>query len=213
MNKSQIIKKTAKFARNYFKGDSSGHDWWHTFRVWNLAKKIAKKEKGADLFIIELAALLHDVDDWKLRIVNNKTEKWLDKLKIQKETKKHILEITKDLSFKGAGVKSKIKTLEGKIVQDTDRLDAIGALGISRAFAFGGSRNREIYNPAIKPIMHKTFESYKNNNNSSVNHFYEKLLLLKDLMNTNAARKIANQRHKYMENFLKQFFNEWNNKK
>lgn len=213
MSKKQIIKKTVEFVEDYFKGDSSGHDWWHTFRVWSLAKKIAKKEKSADLFVVELAALLHDVDDWKLEKVSNNTEKWLNRLKIQKETQKHILEITRRLSFKGAGVKSKIRTLEGKIVQDADRLDAIGAIGISRAFAFGGSRNREIYNPTIKPILHKTFNSYKTNSNSSINHFYEKLLLLKDLMNTNFAKKIAIQRHKYMENFLKQFINEWNGKK
>ncbi|TSC93829.1 MAG: uncharacterized protein CEN87_729 [Parcubacteria group bacterium Licking1014_1] len=212
MNKNKIIKGIQNYIKKEFKGESTGHDWWHIFRVWKMAKEIAKKESG-DLFIIELGALLHDIADWKfhddVKAGSKKTRQLLNRFKVDEATIKHVCDIVDNVSFKGAGVKNKIKTLEGKIVQDSDRLDVIGAMGIARTFAYGGSIKREIYNPSIKPKLHKSFEEYKKNQSSSINHFYEKILLLKDRLNTKTAKKIAIQRHKFLENYLKQFFKEW----
>lgn len=216
MTNIQIIKKTTTYVKNKLYGEGSGHDWWHIVRVVSTAKTIAKKEK-ADLFIVELAALLHDIADWKFNdgdeMAGSRVSKeWLIKLKVNPEVIDHVCDIIATSSFKGAGVKSEMKTLEGKIVQDADRLDAIGAIGIARTFAYGGHKNREIYNPTIKPQLHKTAEQYKSNNSPTINHFYEKLLLLKNLMNTKTGRRIALKRHRYMEEFLKQFFAEWKGK-
>lgn len=214
MNKEEVIKKTAKYVRGKMLEEASGHDWWHVYRVWNLSKKIAKEEKGANMLIVELAALLHDLEDWKFNDNKNfiLTKKYLNNLEINKENAESTLEIVKNISFKGAGVKNKIKTKEGKIVQDADRLDAIGAIGIARVFAYGGHANREMHNPLIKPKLHKTFNQYKNNKGSSINHFYEKLLLLKNKLNTKTAKKIATKRHEFIVKFLKEFFREWNEK-
>ncbi|MBN2052580.1 HD domain-containing protein [Candidatus Woesearchaeota archaeon] len=216
--KNRILKATEEYVKKELTGESSGHDWWHTQRVWKTAVKIAKKEK-ADLIVVQLAALLHDIADWKFNNDNesagsDKAKEWLDKIGVDENISNHICEIIHDLSFKGAGVKSEIKTKEGMIVQDADRLDAMGAIGIARAFATGAKFNREIYNPEIKPTLHQTAEDYKKSKGygGSINHFYEKLLLLKDRMNTATAKKIAEKRHKFMEHYLKEFFNEWNGK-
>lgn len=215
MNKNLIIKKIKERAKIFFKNDFTGHDWWHSWRVWKLAKKIAQKE-GGDLFVIELAALLHDVEDWKFsdrkNLRANLAKKWLKQLKINKNKTEHICHIVENVSFKGAEIKNKIKTKEGMIVQDADRLDAIGAIAIARVFMWGGYAKREMHNPNISPKKYKTFKQYKNSKSTSINHFYEKLLLLKDRLNTKTAKKIAIKRHKFMEKFLRQFFNEWNNK-
>jgi uncharacterized protein len=215
MNKKFIVKKIEKRLKEKLKNETTGHDWWHAWRVCNSAKKIAKKE-GGDSFVIELASLLHDVEDWKFNgLKDSKTalaEKWLNELNVDKKTIKHVCHIIKNVSFKGAGVKNKIKTIEGKIVQDADRLDVIGAIGIARTFTYGGYKNRQIYDPKIKPKFHKTFQQYKNSNYTSINHFYEKILLLKDRLNTKTAKKIAVRRHKLVEQFLKQFLGEWQNK-
>lgn len=213
MDKRKIIKKTAEYAKEELNNDFSGHDWWHTHRVWQSAKYIAKHEK-ADMFIVELASLLHDIADWKFNNGDEsagpvKAGNWLKRLGVDHNTINRICEIVKNISFKGAAVSSKIYSIEGKIVQDADRLDAMGAMGIARTFAFGGFDKREIYNPKIKPILHKSFQQYKNNKSSSINHFYEKLLLLKDLMNTKTAEKIAQSRHEFMLKFLDEFFKEW----
>ena len=213
MNKKQIINEVKNYIRKNFQGESTGHDWWHAFRVWQTAKKIARKE-GGDLFIIELAALLHDIADWKFYNGNTKagSEKakiLLKKLKVDSGVIKEICHIIDNVSFKGAGVKNGIKTKEGKIVQDADRLDVIGAIGIARTFAYGGYKGREIYNPNIKPMFHKSFKTFKDGKSTSINHFYEKLLLLKDRLNTKTAKKIARERHKFLESYLKQFFKEW----
>ncbi len=213
MNKNKIIRQVQSYVKKEFEGESSGHDWWHIFRVWKMAKEIAKKE-GGDLFVIELGALLHDIADWKfhggdLKAGSKKARPLLKKFKVDKTTIEHVCDIIDNVSFKGAGAKNGIKTLEGKIVQDSDRLDVIGAIGIARTFAYGGNKGREIYNPNIKPKLHKSFDDYKNNKSSSVNHFYEKVLLLKDRLNTKTAKKIAEPRHKFLENYLKQFFKEW----
>lgn len=212
MNKEQIINSTADFVRNELQTDSSGHDWWHIYRVWQLAKSIQKTEKG-DLFIIELAALLHDIADWKF----NKTEQagldkvsnWLTSQTVEASIIDKVVEIIANVSYKGAGVKDKMISIEGKIVQDADRLDAIGAIGVARTFAYGGKYQREMHNPNEKHTLHKSFEAYKSSKGTTVNHFYEKLLLLKDRMNTATAVSMAEKRHQFMESFLNQFYDEW----
>ena len=216
MRNANVIKETANFVQSKLQGEGSGHDWWHIYRVWNLAKIIARYEH-ADLFVIQIAALLHDIADWKLHdgdeeIGPRLAKEWLEKQKVDKSVISHVCEIIAGISFKGAGVASKLKTIEGRIVQDADRLDALGAIGIGRTFAFGGYKQREMYNPDIKVHLAKNFEEYKAAGQTTINHFYEKLLLLKDLMNTVTARKMAVKRHKYMENFLKEFFMEWSGK-
>ena len=213
-DKEFILKQTAEFVREHFKKEVTGHDWWHTERVWKMALRIAKEEKDVDLFVVQLAALLHDIADWKFHngdvsASHKLAEEKLKKLKVEEDVISHVCEIIRELSFKGAKVKSKMRTKEGMIVQDADRLDAIGAIGIARCFATGAKLNREIYNPKIRPKLHKTFEEYKKAESTSINHFYEKLLLLKDLMNTETAKKIAKERHKFMEQFLDRFFKEW----
>jgi len=204
-----MLKRTEDYIRNYFENEGSGHDWWHIHRVRNMALKLFENE-GGDKFIIEMAALLHDLDDWKLNSgTESKTVKWLKTLDIEEARAEKILEIIEQVSFKGAGVENKARTIEAKIVQDADRLDAIGAIGIARTFAYGGHKSRPIYHPDIKPVMHSDFESYKNSNAPTINHFYEKLLLLKNALNTSAAIEIAKNRHIFMETFLTQFFAEW----
>ena len=207
------LEATEKYIQNQFENEGSGHDWWHIFRVRNLALKIAEKE-GGDLFIIEMAALLHDLDDWKLNGDSNesKSKKWLEEIGVSALETNRILEIIEQVSFKGADVENVAICLEAKIVQDADRLDAIGAIGVARTFAYGGSKHRLIYDPEIKPFMHSDFEAYKKNTAPTINHFYEKLLLLKDRLNTASAIQLAESRHRFMEDFLKQFFNEWEGK-
>lgn len=196
--------------KKQFEGEGSGHDWWHIFRVKNLALKIAQQE-GGNIFRTEMAALLHDLDDWKLvsEIDASKTEAWLQKLKLSETDSAKILKLIEQVSFKGAKVETKATSLEAKIVQDADRLDAIGAIGIARTFAYGGNKGRLLYHPDVKPELHENFEAYKKTTAPTINHFYEKLLLLKDRLNTKTAKEIANSRHKYLEDFLNQFFNEW----
>ena len=208
----QIIKQTEEFIHQRFADDGSGHDWWHIHRVRNLALELARMEH-ANPFIIEMAALLHDLDDWKLNPESNLVQHWIDQLHLPEAESSHILHITQNISFKGAGVSTPMTSIEGKVVQDADRLDAIGAIGIARTFAFGGSRNRLIYHPGIKPQMHQSFESYQQNQSHTINHFYEKLLLLKDRMQTPGGHQMALHRHRIMEDFLNEFFQEWEGKK
>lgn len=212
MDKVVYVQETAIYVRLQFEQDASGHDWWHIHRVWQLAIKIAKHEH-ADLFLVEMAALLHDLDDWKLsehKHKGSRSEKWMAKLGIPPDYINKIEHIISEVSFKGAGVDTTPTTLEAQVVQDADRLDAMGAIGIARTFAYGGNRNRQIYDPEIKPEMHIDFESYKKTNAPTINHFYEKLLLLKDRMNTAYGKKLANERHRFMKLYLDQFFKEWN---
>ncbi|OGI36028.1 MAG: phosphohydrolase [Candidatus Moranbacteria bacterium RIFOXYA2_FULL_43_15] len=216
MDKKEILNKTEKFVKESLKGDSSGHDWWHVYRVWKSAINIGKKEK-ANMFIVELGALLHDIADFKFHngddtIGAKVSREWLEKQGVDGEVISRVCDIVKGVSFKGAGVKSEIKTLEGMVVQDADRLDAIGAIGIARVFAYGGAMGREIYNPEIKALNHKSFEEYKNADSTSINHFYEKLLLLKSLMNTKTGKKMAEERHKFLKQYLDRFLDEWNGK-
>lgn len=212
INHKNIIIETEKYVSELFASNTNGHDYAHTLRVRNIAIKIAKTEISCILFIVEMAALLHDADDWKLN-GNTKTENaktWLLKNNIDENTINIICEIIDNLSFKGANVKEKELSIEGKIVQDADRIDAIGAIGIARAFAYGGSKNRALYNPESKNVFHNSFDEYKNSEGSTINHFYEKLLLLKDRINTKKGKQIAEERHEFMVNYLNQFFNEWN---
>ena len=216
MDKEKILKQTADYVESRLAGEGSGHDWWHVYRVWKNAVHIGKHEK-VDLFVVELAALLHDIADWKFHDGNEEiglqlSREWLLQLKVDENVITHVCQIIKDISFKGSGVVTKMKSVEGMVVQDADRLDAIGAIGIARTFAYGGAKGREMYNPKIKPEKHESFEQYKNNKNPTINHFYEKLLLLKDLMNTVTATKIAEKRHKIMEEYLENFFHEWEGK-
>ena len=210
-NKKNILRQTENFIREQFSNEGSGHDWWHIYRVRNMALYLAEKE-GGDKFIIELAALLHDLDDWKIAGDSDsvRTKIWLQKIGLSEEEIKNILEIIEQVSYKGAGVETKAISLEAQIVQDADRLDAIGAIGIARTFAYGGNKGRLIYHPEINPLLHDSFDSYKKSDGPTINHFYEKLLLLKDRLNTETAKKLALQRHQFMELFLKQFFMEWN---
>lgn len=212
MTPESIIQSTASHIQQVFQHDSSGHDWWHIHRVWKTALAIARQE-GAEAFVVELAALLHDLDDWKLDASSDGTpvraRAWLENMGVEVEVRDHVCAIITHLSFKGAGVENRISTLEGKVVQDADRLDALGAVGIARAFAYGGHKGRLMHDPAQPPRLHATFEQYKNSEGTTVNHFHEKLLLLKDRMNTATGRRMAQDRHAFMEQYLDQFHREW----
>ena len=213
MNKTLMIEETKTFVKNKLYGEGSGHDWFHIERVYNLAKYLAEKE-NADSFIVEMAALLHDIDDWKFSDTNDSNtttiENFLNSINIDHDSFKKIIEIIQTMSFKGGVVDSTQHTIEGKVVQDADRLDAIGAIGIARTFAYGGSKNRLMYDPTIQPMDFQSLDEVKNAENHTINHFYEKLLKLKYLMNTNTAKEIAEKRHKFMEEFLNEFYSEWN---
>ena len=218
MNQEQIIEKTIEFVKADLRDSEKGHDWWHTYRVWKMARFLAQKE-NADLFVVELAALLHDIADPKFHNGNEeigpkKAREFLNSLKTDEKIVNQVENIIANVSFrKTLENNSEFKSKELEIVQDADRLDAIGAIGIARAFHYGGYKNREIYNPEIKPITKMTKEQYKNNDSTTINHFYEKLLTLKNLMNTETAKSIAENRHKFMENFLNEFFKEWSGEK
>ena len=212
-----IIEKTIIFVKQQLQNIESGHDWFHIERVFKNALLIAKTE-NCNLLVVQLAALLHDIADSKF---NNGDENIGPKIareflflnNIEPEIIDQIVFIIENISFKGGNFERKKSTIELEIVQDADRLDAIGAIGIARTFNYGGYKNRQIYNPEIAPNLAMTKEQYKNSEAPTINHFYEKLLLLKDKMNTETAKKIALERHQFMETFLEQFYNEWNGKK
>jgi uncharacterized protein len=213
MTNQQIINVTAAHIREKFLGEGSGHDWWHIYRVWQTALHIAGVE-DADLYIVQLGALLHDIADWKFhdgddRIGSTQARAWLTAQGADNATIDHVVGIVDHISFKGAGVATPMPTLEGQIVQDADRLDAIGAIGIARAFAYGGAKSRVMHDPDTAPVQHESFAAYKTAHGTTINHFYEKLLLLKDRMNTAEGRRMAEARHAFMEGFLNQFHAEW----
>ena len=210
---NSIIDQTARHIRSLMASDSSGHDWWHIDRVRKTAVMIARGEH-AHTGIVELAALLHDIADWKFHGGDETAgpraaREWLQQFTISGDDTDHICDIIATLSFKGANVATPMATLEGQCVQDADRLDAIGAIGIARAFAYGGHKGRLMYDPDDPPQPRDTFEAYKRNAGPTINHFHEKLLLLRDRMNTPTAKRVANQRHAFMETFLQQFHREW----
>jgi len=210
----QLIDVTKKFVKKTLGiSDPTAHDWYHVERVLNNSIYIAKSEQNVNLEIAKLAALLHDIADWKFTDDEMKggkvTRKWLEKNKVPEDIIRKVSRIVDTISYKG-GTNPPMKSIEGKIVQDADRLDAMGAIGIARAFAYGGFKGRAIYNPFNKPKLFNNAKDYKNNEGTSVNHFYEKLLLLKDMMNTKTGKKMAIKRHKILEDYLKEFYKEWN---
>ena len=209
----QLIAQTAAHAEQALAGDASGHDWWHVQRVWRNAAAIGRAT-GADMLVVELAALLHDIADWKFHDGDESAgpraaRQWLESLAVEPAVIARVCHIVEHISYKGANVTAEALPLEGQVVQDADRLDAIGAIGIARAFAYGGSKGRTLYDPAVPPELHESFAAYKNNQGHTVNHFYEKLLLLKDRMNTVAGQRLAEARHTFMQQFLDQFLAEW----
>jgi len=217
MNKQQVISNTENFVKTTLKNAEGGHDWFHILRVWNNAKLMAKDEK-VDVFIVELGALLHDIADSKFHngdetIGPKVARDFLESQKVEEAIIIHIENIITNISYKGGNFDQKFRSPELDVIQDADRLDAIGAIGIARCFNYGGFKNRPLHNPEIKPNLNLTKEEYKKSNAPTINHFYEKLLLLKDRMNTKTGKKIAEERHQYMETFLQQFYDEWNGEK
>lgn len=213
MEYADIKKAVIDYAKQKLSNDSSGHDWWHTLRVMNIAVHLAKHEE-ADLHIVEIASLLHDVNDYKLIEQNAQhgmanVPAFLKTLGLDDQTIDRILIVVEIVTFTGAIEKHPGISKEALIVQDADRLDAIGAIGVARAFTFGGYKRHSIYTPDELPRMYKTFDAYKNRTSCTINHFYEKLLKLKDGMNTQEAKRIAENRHRFLEEFLKQFLYEW----
>lgn len=215
MSHADIVAQTAAHVEAKFSGEGTGHDWWHMYRVWCLSKTITTNEPTADLFVVELGALLHDIADWKFHdgdeeVGPREARLWLEGLQVDEKVIAQIEDIIRTVSFKGAGVASNMRTIEGKIIHDADKLDALGAIGIARVFAYGGANKRAIYDPGDTPVAHDSFEAYKQSQGTSINHFYEKLLLLKDRMYTQTGKDLAALRHAYMETFLKEFYAEWN---
>ena len=217
MTQQQIIDKTVEFVKQKLQNAEGGHDWFHIERVWKNAKLIAQNEK-CDRAIVELGALLHDIADSKFHngdeTVGPKVARaFLESLEVTEDVILHVENIIKYISYKGGHQSKDFTSIELDIVQDADRLDAIGAIGIARTFNYGGFKNRAIYDAEIAPDLNMTKEQYKNSTAPTINHFYEKLLLLKDLMNTKTGKKIAQQRHYFMQEFLNQFYAEWNGEK
>jgi uncharacterized protein len=216
-----VLEKTVAYVKETLYTDASGHDWWHIYRVWQTAKTIGNHYPEADNLVIQLSALLHDIADWKdnngdFDMGPKVAEAWL--LQFEDITQQQINEvkhIIRHISFKGATAEVVQLSLEGQIVQDADRLDAIGAMGIARTFAYGGSRGNLMYDPNIEPIKNQDEESYVHGKKPSttINHFYEKLLLLKDRLNTEYGKELEQNRHAFMETYLQQFFAEWDGKR
>ncbi len=212
MENQEIINKTVAFVKATLADAEWGHDRWHIYRVWKTAQHIAQAEEG-DMLIVELWALLHDIADAKFHngddsVGPKKAKEFLQSLHVEENIVNHVENIVKNVSFGGGNHQQNFSSIELHIVQDADRLDAIGAIGIARTFSYGGHAGREIYNPEIKPNLTMTKEEYRKNTWPSLNHFYEKMLLLKDRMNTETGKKLAEHRHKYMENFLEEFYQE-----
>lgn len=214
MNQEIVIQKTIDFVKEVLSDAEGGHDWWHVYRVWKLSKHIAQAE-NVDNFVVELGALLHDIADSKFHdgdeeIGPRKAREFLTSLGVQEDVKIHVEKIISNISFKGGKHTQQFKSPELDVIQDADRLDAVGAIGIARTFNYGGHKGREIYNPEMKPNLTMTKEEYKNSSAPTLNHFYEKLLLLKDRMNTSTGKSMAEHRHTFMEQFLDEFYKEWN---
>lgn len=217
MMNPNLINATIKFVKIELKNAEGGHDWFHIERVYKNALLIANGE-NCDILVVELGALLHDIADSKFHngdesVGPKKARLFLESENVSENTIIHVVNIIDNISFKGGNVVKNFHSLELDIVQDADRLDAIGAIGIARTFNYGGFKNRAIYNPEITPNLSMSKEEYNNSTAPTINHFYEKLLLLKDKMNTETAKKIAQERHQFMELFLSQFYAEWDGKK
>ena len=217
MENEKLIENTIAFVKLQLKDAEGGHDWFHIERVYKNTLAIAKEEQ-CDILICKLGALLHDIADSKFHNgdekIGPKTARYfLENENVSEEIIKHVIQIIENISFKGGNFEKKFDSIELQIVQDADRLDAIGAIGIARCFNYGGFKDRTIYNPEIKPNLSMSKEEYKNANAPTINHFYEKLLLLKDKMNTETGKKMALKRHEFMELFLEQFYAEWQGQK
>ncbi|MUU78974.1 HD domain-containing protein [Winogradskyella endarachnes] len=218
VSEKQLIASTIDFVKTELKNAEGGHDWFHVERVYKNTLLIAKHE-NVNITVVSLAALLHDIADSKFHngdetIGSKKASAFLLSKNVDSEIIEHVAQIIDNMSFKNSfDLNTAFNSLEMEVVQDADRLDAIGAIGIARCFNYGGFKNRALYNPEIKPNLNMTKAEYKNSNAPTINHFYEKLLLLKDQMNTKTGKRIALERHNYMKGFLKQFYAEWEGKK
>lgn len=215
MDEDNTINKTVAFVKNTLRETEGGHDWWHIYRVWKNAQHIAKNEKDLDILVVELGSLLHDIADSKFHngdeeIGPKAARDFLESLQIEEHVIFHVESIVRHVSFKGSLEGQTWTSPELSVVQDADRLDAIGAIGVARAFAYGGSKHREIYNPDKKPHLHDSFHSYARDEGTTINHFYEKLLLLKERMQTKTGVEMARESHDFMVRFLDRFFAEWN---
>ncbi|MCQ6560007.1 HD domain-containing protein [Paenibacillus mendelii] len=210
-DRREVLSEAERFAKSVLEHDRTGHDWWHVHRVVKLAERMAPEE-GADVFICILAALLHDVADEKLNeskeLGLRKVGEWLATQPLEVEEVEHVMEIISTMSF-NAGSNPPMRTLEGRVVQDADRLDAIGAIAIARTFVYAGWKGDPIHDPELQPRHAMTPDEYRHGKSSAINHFHEKLLKLKDRINTASARRIAEERHRYMEQYVERFYQEW----
>ena len=214
MNTNQLIERTSAFVKQQLADAEGGHDWFHIERVYKNSLLIAKTE-SVNLLVVQLGALLHDIADSKFHDGDESVGPkvafdFLSSENVDQDIIEHVIQIIKNISFKGGNFNTEFSSTELQVVQDADRLDAIGAIGIARTFNYGGFKNRALYNPDISPKLNMTKEEYKNSTAPTINHFYEKLLLLKDKMNTETGKQLAKKRHDYMETFLEQFYEEWN---
>ncbi len=209
-----LVRRVSRSVRRAMEGEGSGHDWWHVWRVWQTADRLAKVESGADRAVVSLGALLHDLGDWKFHggdeeAAPREAARLLQRLGAGLALRRRVEQVCREVSFKGARVADRPTTLEARIVQDADRLDALGAIGIARTFAYGGAKGRLLYEPGVRPVLHGSFADYKKSRSPTINHFHEKLLLLKDRLHTPGARRIARARHRYLLGFLERFHAEW----
>jgi len=211
---NDLIAATAAHMEHQFAGEGSGHDWAHIRRVWLMARRLAIAEPGANPLVTELAALLHDIADWKFHDGDYEAgpraaRAWLASQGASEDLIQRVETVIREVSFKGLGVATPVSSLEAALVQDADRLDAIGAIGIARAFAYGGHKGRLLHDPAVPVVTHDSFASYQKNTAPTINHFYEKLLHLKDRLNTDSGRAVAAERHAFMETYVARFLAEW----
>ena len=211
---ARFVAQVATRIKARMSGEGSGHDWWHVWRVWRLAERLAGSEPEADPEVVALGALLHDLGDWKfqggdLEAAPREAGRLLARLGAPAPLVARVGSVCREVSYTGAGVADRPSSLEARIVQDADRLDALGAIGIARTFAYGGSKGRPLYEPGVKPVLHTSFAAYKGSRSPTLNHFHEKLLLLRGRLHTKAARRIARARHAYLVDFLKRFHREW----
>ena len=209
-----LVERAAAAVRSAMAGEGSGHDWWHVWRVWRLAERLARSEPRADRRVVALGALLHDLGDWKFHggdeeAAPREAGRLLKRLGAEGATVERVQAVCREVSFKGAGVADRPGSIEARIVQDADRLDAIGAIGVARTFAYGGAKGRLLYEPGVKPVLHARFAAYKRSRSHTINHFPEKLMLLKKRLHTREARRLARERHAFLVTFLKQFHREW----
>ncbi|EDK72633.1 metal dependent phosphohydrolase [candidate division TM7 genomosp. GTL1] len=218
MKRTEVLEATVSYIKQRLGRETNGRDWWHVWRVWQMAKKIAATEPTADLFTVELAALTHDLAHWQLSGDGEHTgprevADLLKDLDVNAKTTTHVQRIIRDTKFKGSMVKPQLSGIEAKIIHDADKLDSLGALGIAKTFTYGGTHERPLYDPAIPHGIHASLGAYKSGDTTSINHFYEKNLLLKDRMQTKKGRNISIKRHEFLEQYLEEFYAEWSGRR